>query len=489
MFQSAAIPQSLSKEAFDALVPKLRTDLLKAQLALAENKAFSVIVVITGVDGAGKNHAISRLYEWMDPRHLACNAYDDPTEDERLRPPFWRYWRDLPTKGEVSIVVSSWYHAPMRDRVLKRIGDGAFERQLAAINRFEEMLHADGVLILKFWFSLPFEEQKQRMEKLVKRRQKQRHILTEWADVRHSRRAQLAMETVALHTSTPEAPWYVIPSLDPEYRDHAFGQILASSIAKRLAQPQPAAAAAPAVVAGVEHRSAIDALDLSRSLDEKTYEHELAQSQAELAELTDRKGFADIALVAAFEGNDAAGKGGAIRRVAQTLDPRTYRVHRISAPSEEEKARPYLWRFWKRVPRRGHIAIFDRSWYGRVLVERVEGFCSEADWLRAYNEINAFEAELTDSGIVVAKFWLTISEAEQLERFKARQETAYKQFKITDEDWRNRLKWGAYAEAAGVMIDRTSTRYAPWTLIPAEDKRYARIAVLKTLCQQLRMAL
>lgn len=489
MFQSAALKQKLSKEEYEKQETAMREQLLRAQLDLAGKKGFAVVILVAGIDGAGKGEAIARLYEWMDPHHLNCNAYGDPTDEEALRPAMWRYWRDLPPRGETSIVLGSWYQAPMRARVLGEIGEGAFERQLAAINRFEEMLTNEDVLVLKFWFALPPEDQQKRLDKLAMKGSA-RDVIAEWTDVKHNRPATKVAETVARLTSTGHAPWIVIPSADPEYRDLAFGQTVTAALQKRLAAPDVApSAAAPAVVGGLTRKSAIDAIDLSATLDKDDYRRELTGYQDRLADLTDRKSFRKIAVVAAFEGNDAAGKGGSIRRVTSPLDPRGYKVYSIAAPTDEEKARPYLWRFWRHVPRRGHLAIFDRSWYGRVLVERVEGFCSDACWLRAYNEINAFEAELDDAGIVVVKFWLATSADEQLRRFKEREEVTYKQYKITDEDWRNRLKWDQYAAAAGDMIDRTSTAYAPWTLVSAENKYHARIAVLKTLCQRIEAAL
>ena len=215
----------------------------------------------------------------------------------------------------------------------------------------------------------------------------------------------------------------------------------------------------------------------------------MRQHQQRLAELTDSKAFRDIALVAAFEGNDAAGKGGSIRRVTGAIDPRRFKVHSVAAPTDEEKARPYLWRFWRRIPGKGDVAVFDRTWYGRVLVERIEGFCSEADWIRAYDEINDFEEQLVAEGIVLVKFWLAISKDEQLRRFKEREKTPYKRYKITDEDWRNREKWDAYRIAVGDMIDRTSSEYAPWTLVESEDKNYGRVKILATICDRLEAAL
>jgi AMP-polyphosphate phosphotransferase len=233
----------------------------------------------------------------------------------------------------------------------------------------------------------------------------------------------------------------------------------------------------------------LDTLDLSKNLPHKAYKTELAAWQERLAELTDQKSFRRIALVAAFEGTDAAGKGGAIRRATAALDPRRFQVHSIAAPSDEELAQPYLWRFWRRLPRRGHVAVFDRTWYGRVLVERVEGLCTEAEWLRAYNEINDFEEQLIDAGVVLVKFWLAISKDEQLRRFKARESIPFKQYKITPDDWRNREKWDAYRVAVSDMVDRTSTQRAPWSLIEAEDKNYARIKILRTLCERIEAAM
>ena len=195
------------------------------------------------------------------------------------------------------------------------------------------------------------------------------------------------------------------------------------------------------------------------------------------------------ALVLVFEGMDAAGKGSTIRRITHALDARFYRVVPVAAPNENERAQPYLWRFWRYIPAHGRSVIFDRSWYGRVLVERVEGFCSEADWMRAYDEINGYEEELAESGAVIVKFWLAITPEEQLRRFRERQETPHKNYKITDDDWRNREKWPLYERAVEEMIDRTSTQVAPWHVVASNDKLFARIEVLQTLCERLQQAL
>jgi polyphosphate kinase 2 (PPK2 family) len=229
----------------------------------------------------------------------------------------------------------------------------------------------------------------------------------------------------------------------------------------------------------------LDKLDLTKKVEKKDYERELDLLQGRLNKLTRHKRFRDHAVVTVFEGNDAAGKGGAIRRVTAALDARQYDIVPIAAPTEEERAQPYLWRFWRHIPRRSGITIFDRSWYGRVLVERVEGFCSEGDYLRAYGEINDFEAQLADEGVIVVKLWLAISKEEQLRRFREREKVEWKRFKITEDDWRNRKKWRAYARAVHDMVERTSTTAAPWTIVEANDKRHARLTVLRTLVSRI----
>jgi polyphosphate kinase 2 (PPK2 family) len=231
-------------------------------------------------------------------------------------------------------------------------------------------------------------------------------------------------------------------------------------------------------------------LDMTQKIAKEKYETQLEKWQGRLNLLSrDRRYFKPHSLILLFEGADAAGKGGAIRRITAAIDARHFRVVPVAAPTEEERAQPYLWRFWRHVPRHGRITIFDRSWYGRVLVERVENFCSTADWMRAYSEINDFEEQLAQSGAIVCKFWLQISAQEQLRRFTLRQKTSFKRFKITEEDWRNRKKSAAYERAVCDMIDRTSTEIAPWTVVEAEDKYFARIKILRTIVERMQAAL
>lgn len=487
MVDSADLPQKMDGKSFRKLEPELRQELLSVQLEMIEKKAFSTLIVVDGMDGAGKGESVARLYEWMDARHLVCNAYGEPTDEAKARPRLWQFWRDLPAKGETAIVFGSWYQRILREHVAGNMDDKAVGLELARVRQFEEMLALEGVLVLKFWYTLPKDEQKRRLEKIGKKKNVARHVLADWAALKNYDKAARLGERIIEETGAADAPWFAIPSQDAQYRDAAVARTIAKAMRARLeACKAKAPASARVVLKRSEAGSPVDAIDLTARLDEETYAKKLKKLQQKLSVMSDHKDFAKTGMILVFQGNDAAGKGGAIRRVIRPLDPRIYKVYPIGAPTDEELARPYLWRFWRRLPRKGQIAIFDRSWYERVLVERVEGYARPEAWSRAYGEINEFEQELTDFGFIVCKFWLAISAEEQLRRFQARQETIYKQHKITDDDWRNRLKWDKYAVAAGDMIERTNTDHAPWTLVSSEDKRHARIEVLKTICNELK---
>lgn len=490
MFESATQAHKIDKKTFKAKEEKLRAELLDAQFDLIEQKGFAVLIVLAGIDGAGKSAVLARLGEWFDPRHVQTAVFDEPSREAAARPPFWRFWRELPAKGKIGIFVGSWYREAIRHNVLGNGTKDRLERDVAAVNRFEAMLADEGLLVIKLWLHLSPADHKKRMKEIDKLPGGGRHVVEHRQMHKHADQLMPVLEDVVRRTSSGDAPWVVVPSADEEYRDLTIGETVLAAIRKRLdAAATPKTAAAPVIVAGLDRKTALDALDLGAKLDAARYDEKLVHYQHRLAELTDSKAFRDVALIGVFEGNDAAGKGGTIRRVTRALDPRRFKVHPIAAPSDEERAQPYLWRFWRRLPAKGQTAIFDRSWYGRVLVERVEGFCSEADWLRAYAEINDFEDQLHASGAVVVKFWLAISKDEQLRRFQDRENTPYKRYKITDEDWRNREKWDAYVRAVGDMVDRTSTEQAPWTLVASEDKNWARVQVLKTLTNRLAAAL
>ena len=492
MFESAELGHKIDKATFKKEVPKLRAELLDAQYDLLEKREFPVVILISGVDGSGKGETINLLYSWMDPRHISTLAFSAPSDEERSRPYMWRYWRALPPKGKVGIFAGSWYSQPITDRITGAMRRSEMDERLDDINRFEAMLVNEGALVLKFWFHLSKDGQKKRLKALEKDPRTAWRVTKESYDrLKTYDKLQAVAGHVLRVTNTPHAPWIIVEGTDDEYRSLTVGRIVLDSIKRRLQQEgRQQVPVAPPIVHTIDQKNVLSELNLKLKLDKTTYERDLAKYQSRLSELVRSPRFAGKrSLVLVFEGSDAAGKGGSIRRVAASMDARQYQIIPIAAPTEEERVQPYLWRFWRHLPRTGRVAIFDRSWYGRVLVERVEGFCSEADWLRAYAEINDFEHQLADAGAVVVKFWLQISADEQLRRFKERQDTEFKRFKITDEDWRNRDKWDAYVSAVCDMVDRTSTGLAPWTLVEANDKNYARVKVLKTLCDRLEAAL
>jgi PPK2 family polyphosphate:nucleotide phosphotransferase len=299
-----------------------------------------------------------------------------------------------------------------------------------------------------------------------------------------------------MRTSTADAPWTIVEGSDPRYRSLRVGTMLLEAIQRHIekakalaAMEEPKAADEPPafVIPTANILSKVEQPEKRMAKD--AYREALALNQGRLHALQRRAYAENRSTMLVFEGHDAGGKGGAIRRVTRALDARQYRVLPFAAPTEEERGYHYLWRFWRHVPKGGRVAIFDRSWYGRVLVERVEGFATEAEWRRAYAEINQFEQRLTEHGVVLAKFWMHIDKDEQARRFKERMETPHKRWKMTDEDWRNREKWGQYEAAVHDMIERTSTRSAPWHIVPANDKRTARVKVLETVCDALEAAL
>ena len=492
MFESAELGHKIDKETYRKEVPPLREALLDAQSDLLLSEKFPVIILISGVDGAGKGETVNILNEWLDPRHIRTHAMHDPSDEERERPVMWRYWRVLPPKGKIGIFFRSWYSTPINDHVRGLSKNSELDQQLERINRFEKMLADEGALILKLWLHLSKEKQKIRLKKLEKDPKTQWRVTPrDWKNFKIYDRFHSVAESVLRRSSTSEAPWTIIEGSDPRYRYLAVGKAILQALRARLDAaeiPQPHLTAPP-VMPHIDNLSVLRRLDLSLSLGKAKYGDELEKYQAKLNLLTRHGNFGNVSVVALFEGNDAAGKGGSIRRITGALDARTYHIIPVAAPTEEERAQPYLWRFWRHAPRRGHMTIFDRSWYGRVLVERIEGFCSRADWMRAYSEINDFEEQLVRHRVVIVKYWLSISREEQLKRFQDREKTGFKRFKITDEDWRNREKWDEYEGAVCDMIDRTSTEIAPWTLVEANDKNYARIKVLKTLCDALEKAL
>ncbi len=492
MFETAELGRKVSKADFKAQVPALRTELLKVQQDLRREKRFQVIIVFGGVDGAGKSETANTLNDWMDPRGIATHAFSSPTDDERERPEYWRYWRTLPPKGDIAMYLGAWYSRPLIDCAYGRLDWAAYDRDLSRIAAFEKELVDDGALILKFWMHLGKRAQKKRLHALEK------DPLTRWRVTEREKenwkmydQFEVASDRLVHKTNTIESAWHIVEGEDANYRTLTVARIVRDALRRKLeARDEPARGNPPNVVD--RERSQINVLnhlDMQQEICKKEYKVQLEKYQGRLNQLILEGRRQGISTILVFEGADAAGKGGAIRRLVAALNAHQYKVIPIAAPTDEEKARHYMWRFWRHLPRAGRVTLFDRSWYGRVLVERVERFATEAEWKRAYAEINDFEEQLIDSGAVVIKFWIHITKNEQLKRFTARENTPYKRWKITDEDWRNREKWTEYEEAVDDMVQLTSTAIAPWTLVEGNDKRFARIKVLKTCCHFLEEAL
>ncbi len=459
-----------------------------------------MLVVLAGPEAAERGDTANQLNAWMDPRWLKTWAWGEPSDEERERPWFWRYWRALPPRGLVALYLSGWYGPAIQELAEERCGKPAFDRRMRRIARFEKALADDGAVIVKIWLHVDKKTQRERLRALeADPLRRWRADEDQWRRLRRHAAVVKVWKRAAKLTGAPEAPWLVIDDSDATHRMEQVATTVRDAIRRALdsAPVQDALGSAPTVSSGpvsaparaAPAKDRLAALDTTRTLPTKRAIVDLERHQGRLYEAQRLARERGISTIAVFEGWDASGKGGAVRRCTAALDARYFRVVPIAAPTDEELAHHYLWRFWRHIGRAGHVTIFDRSWYGRVLVERVEKFARPDEWRRAYDEINDFEEQLIDHGAVLVKFWLHVSRDEQLDRFERRRETPHKRWKITDEDWRNREKWDAYADAVNEMVDRTSTRLAPWTLIAANDKRYARVRVVKTLADRIRRVL
>jgi len=488
VLDDAAAGNTIPKDDFTAAVPDLRVRLLNAQFDLS-SADFAVVVVLAGDDRLGANELVNRLNEWLDSRFLDTSVFTVPEGPELARPAFSRLWDALPPAGRMSLWVGGLMRQ-VRAHLDGEVTEAELRRWCDHLRRTQEAWIADGALVLKFYLHTPAAVQKKRYKKRRKRDDAWRYDHRDWEMARSLDAAVPTIETVLRETSVTGAPWTIVEGTDKRYRDLSVARTILAALEARLASPPPATAAGVLEqFADLDQQATVlDHVDLSATVTKDDYRAELARLQGRLHRLADRARRRGVSTVLAFEGWDAAGKGGAIRRITPALEAGDYRVHAVAAPTEEERRYHYLWRFWRDVPRDGRVAIFDRTWYGRVLVERVEGFASPAEWQRAYDEILDFEAQLVEHGVVLAKFWVHISPEEQLARFEARRDTPYKKYKITEEDYRNREKWDAYVAAVDQMVVRTSMPDAPWHIVAGNDKRYARLAVLREVVAGLERA-
>lgn len=489
MLEKLNLSRSLPKDEYRQIMDKFEPRLAELQREI-KDLGIPVVILFEGWDAAGKGTLINRLLLPLDPRGFKVHAINAPSEEERLRPFLWRFWVKTPVAGRIAIFDRSWYGRVLIERIDKLIGKKVWGRAYEEINSFENQLADSGAVIIKLFLHISKKEQKNRFKKLEK------NPVTAWKVTKEDKHHhaqyedyEQAIEEMLERTNTAVAPWTLIESHNRRFAVVKVFRTVVRKIERAVNDKKSGISDDQIVqipsVPQVKTDSILDQVDLSLSLERAEYEKELKYYQQRMREIEHAIFLKRIPVVIAYEGWDAAGKGGNIRRLVRGLDPRGYEVIPIAAPTGEEKGHQFLWRFWKQFPKAGHIAIFDRTWYGRVLVERVEGFCSESDWRRAYSEINEMERQWTNFGTVLIKFWLQISKEEQLRRFEERQADPQKQWKITEEDWRNREKWDDYRNAVDDMLLQTSTIHSPWEIIESDSKLYARIKVLKTITKMV----
>ncbi len=492
MLECIDLSKNLKKKEVKALMDGLDSELAVLQRE-AKARNIPVMIIFEGWGASGKGTLINRLIHPLDPRGFKVYTIQKENEEEAMRPFLWRFWTKTPAKGRIHVFDRSWYNRVVKDRVDSHVNKEELQNSYNEIVSFEEQLSVDGTLIIKFFLHISQKEQKKRFEKLEASEETRWRVTAE--DWKHNKQYDEYVgvyEDMLEKTDTAFAPWTIVEATDREYAAakilSTVVEVLKDKIADVDHEKTLSKKTAPSILPAVDNpfkSSVLDAADLTKSLTKEEYKKKLKELQKKLAILHSEIYRRRVPVVLAFEGWDAGGKGGAIKRLTEELDPRGYEVMPTASPNDIEKAHHYLWRFWNNMPKAGHLAIFDRTWYGRVMVERIEGFCTEDEWQRAYKEINQMEEHLYNAGAVVLKFWMHIDKDEQERRFNERMANPEKQWKITDEDWRNREKWDQYEDAVNEMIIRTSTTYAPWIIVEGNSKYYARVKVLETVVKAL----
>ncbi len=488
MLKNVIFPEKPEEEELKKRLEEAREKLASQQTKIKEHK-IPVLVLVEGWGTAGKGSVIGEVIQNIDPRFFKVATFDKPTEEEARKPFLYRYFTKIPEAGKFMFFDSGWMDEVTKAELHDKLSGKEYEQRIDSIRRFERQLTDNGYVVLKFFCHISKKEQKKRIEAL------EADVDTRWRvsdnDNWQNKHYDKCMDVFGKYmegTNAPSAPWYIIESKSKKWAELQVLETLTQGIEVAL-QNQSLAVPLLQNPFPLAKMPKLSEIPLDKMADEDNYKEELDALQERLGELHNRLYRKKVPVVILYEGWDAAGKGGNIKRITSALDPRGYEVHPIASPEPHEKARHYLWRFWTKLPKTGHIAIFDRSWYGRVMVERLEGFCSENDWKRAYHEMNEFEKELHDWGAVIIKFWVQIDKDTQLARFNDRQNTPEKQWKITEEDWRNREKWDQYEVAVDEMIQKTSTTYAPWHILESVDKKYARLKALKIVIEELEKVL
>lgn len=474
-------------EALSARLSIAREKLAKQQMLVKEKK-LPVFVLVEGWGTSGKGSVIGKIIKNIDPRFFKVSSMEQITEEERRKPFLYRHFIQIPEAGKFQFLDSGWMDEVMRAKLHKELKKEDYIKRIDSIKRFERQLTDNGYLVMKFFLHVSHKEQKKRIESLLNNKDAKWRVSKEdqWQNA-HYDKCLDAYDRYLTDTNLPSAPWYIIDAKSRKWTELQILETLTQGIEIALNNHSLSVPLLQNKFPLIPMPK-LSEIPLDKTIDDESYKLQLKQLQEQLGELHNRLYHKKVPVIIAYEGWDAAGKGGNIKRLTGALDPRGFEVHPIASPEPHEKARHYLWRFWNRIPKDGHIAIFDRTWYGRVMVERLEGFCSENDWMRAYNEMNEFEKELYDWGAVIIKFWVQIDKETQLQRFTDRQNTPEKQWKITEEDWRNREKWDLYETAVNEMIQKTSTTYAPWYILESVDKKFARIKALQIVIQELEKA-
>ena len=487
MLEKIDLTKKMGKKEF-----KQRMDVLTVKLGILQRECrdlkIPVIIVFEGFGAAGKGTLINQLIQPLDPRGFRVFAISGESEEEQMRPFLWRFWTKTPARGRIAIFDRSWYRRVLIDRFDKVTTESQLGYAYNEIVSFESALADDGNVIIKFFLDITRKEQEKRFARLLDNKE------TAWRGSKgglkrnkHFQEYKVMNEEMLQKTDTDFAPWTIVEAMDREYAVVKVISTVIDRLEKQVAQVRASKEIKEKQVQAAEEQhltfksSILSSVDLSLSYTKEEYKERLKKLQDKLSVLHSELYRRRIPVILGFEGWDAGGKGGAIKRITECMDPRGYEVNPTAAPNDIEKAHHYLWRFWHNLPKAGHVALYDRTWYGRVMVERIEGFCTKEEWKRAYKEINDMEATWVHDGAIVLKFWMQIDKDEQERRFKERMETPEKQWKITDEDWRNREKWDAYEEAVDEMLIRTSTTYAPWIIVEGNCKYYARIKVLENV--------
>ena len=464
-----------------------RLDLAGLQQRIRQAK-LPILVLLEGWGAAGKGSAIRSLIRELDPRFFQVRSVGMPTAEERRWPFLKRHFAVIPPQGKLLFLDSGWMEESVREFLRGDLSEEEFECRMEQVRIFERQLASGGYLLVKLVFHIDAATQRERLEKLSADKDTAwRCDEEDWKQNKNYEKYRDAFDRFLEGTHRPWAPWTVIDGTDAVRAQLAAADVLCEQITSALVRPPTAEQ--PEYRWPLRPVQPLSQIALDQHMEEQEYQEKLKKYRKKLEALHNELYRKKVPVVIAYEGWDAAGKGGNIKRLASALDPRGYEVIPIASPTPDELARHYLWRFWTRLPKTGHIAIFDRSWYGRVMVERLEGFCSREEWTRAYDEINEFEQALAGWGAVVLKFWVQIDQDTQLARFTERQNTPEKRWKITEEDWRNREKWDAYEVAVDEMLRKTNTEYAPWHILESVDKRYARIKAMRIVVDAIEQAL